>query len=382
MHLSRWHFRLQSHRAASQRATPLRLLALVLVLLIGLSNAPVRAENNEATAVKASFGVEYAVPNGPRNLTEEAPGRIWYTSTDGGGIGLLEVVSDPNEPAVRYRTDFYGLGEKSNPYDIVYDRGVVWFTLQGLRALGRIDVATREIKTYTLLSVGAAPTGLDVDPSGNLWVGQSNGRISRFDPVTEEFEEFIMSDAQASLPRVEDIIYQNSRAIWFTMPDANVVMTYDPVRDRFFETPTGELQPMGITLDAKGQLWITAAGTSRIGRYTPTTVSIWIWYDTPTPDSGPIGILAFDNMAGSLEVWVTENKTGTIGRLQLMNGFEVVNTEKAGPNTPAGNTWGIIRSSDKHIWVADTGRNLLYELDEPYFHRTYITSVVKESTAE
>ena len=357
------------------RVSSALVIALVATLGPGVDRPTVRAEGNEATAINATFGTEYAVPNGPRNLAEEAPGRIWYTATEAGGIGFLEVTSAPDDPIVRYRTEFYGFGENSQPYDLLYSEGVVWFTLRGIRALGRIDVATREIKTFMLLSVGAAPTGIDIDPSGQLWIAQSNGRISRFDPTTETFAEFILPDAMAQTPRMEDVAYQSTRNIWFTMPDSNSVAIYDSVRDRFFESSTGELAPMGISIDPNGRVWVTANGSSRVGRFTPTTVTIWIWYDTPTPDSGPAGLLTYEDENGVLQVWLTENRIGSIGRLQIVNGFQVANREKVGPHTPAGSTWGIIRSSDGHIWVADSGRNLLYELEEPYIHRVYMATV-------
>lgn len=379
MGLFRWQLRAPARPAA--RIVLAGVITLVATLGADLNAAPVRAQGNtpaitnETTATNATFGIEYAVPNGPRNLAEEAPGRIWYTATEAGGVGFLEVTSGLDDPIVRYRTEFYGFGENSQPYDLVYRDGVVWFTLRGVRALGRIDVETREIKTYTLLSVGAAPTGIDDDPSGRLWIAQSNGRISRFDPATETFTEFILPDALAQTPRMEDVVYQDTRNIWFTMPDGNRVVIYDSVRDRFFPSSTGELAPTGISIDPDGRVWVTANGSSRVGRFTPTTVTIWIWYDTPTADSGPAGLLTFEDDAGILQVWLTESRIGSIGRLQIANGFEVTNREKIGPNTPAGSTWGIIRTSDGHIWVADSGRNLLYELVGPFIHRVYMATV-------
>ena len=375
MRLSLWHSGAQSRHAIS-------LLTLCLALLTTLQSAPVRAESNEVAAITATFGVEYAVPNGPRNLVEEAPGRIWYTATDAGGIGFLEVTSAPDDPVVRYRTEFYGLGEASEPYDLVYDNGVVWFTLRGIRSLGRIDVTTREIKTYALLSYGARPTGIDADPTGQIWIAQSNGRISRFDPATEKFSEFLMSDTLAASPRTEAILYQNASTIWITMPDANRVVTYDPIRDRFFSTSTGELAPTGISIDPNGNTWVTAYGTNKVGRFSPTTVSIWIWFNTPSPNSGPAGVLTFKDEAGVLQLWFTESNLGSIARLQVANGFDITNREKLGPDTPAGSTWGIIRTADDHIWVADTGRNLLYELTDPYIHRVYMAVVPNEQIAQ
>jgi streptogramin lyase len=347
-------------------------IAVCLALLLLLPGAPVRAESNEVTAVDAAFGNEYAVPNGPRNLAAEAPGRIWYTAREAGGIGLLEVISSPDEPAVRYRTEFYGLGENSFPYDIVYDDGVVWFTLQGIRSLGRIDVATREIKTYALLSVGAAPTGLDVDPEGNLWLAQSNGRISRFDPVTEKFTEFVMPDEiVAGAPRMEDVAYQNTRNVWFTMPDAAQVVVFNPTSGRFFDVPTQEPGPTNIQI-ANGTPWVTANGSGRVGRFTVTTVSTWIWYDLPTPNSGPAGLLIFDDADGVQQIWITENTTGGAARIQIVNNFQVANREQLNLGSPPGNPWGIIRAADDHLWIADTSRNVLYEVPPPYISRNYI----------
>jgi streptogramin lyase len=337
------------------------------------SSIPAAAESNEATAVNATFGLEYSVANAPRNLAAEGPGRIWYTATD--GIGFVEVLSDPDQPDVHYHTDFYGTGKDSQPYDLVYDRGVVWFTLRGLRRLGRIDVATRQIKTYLLLSPGAAPTGIAADPSGRLWIAQSNGRISRFDPATEQFVEFLLPENLVGQPRMEDVAYQNERTIWFTMPDANRVIVFNAVLGSFFSIATGELGPTSIAIDQTGAAWVTAYGGGKVGRYTPTTVSVWIWYDTPSPDSGPAGLLIYKDEFGVSQLWLTENKVGSIGRLQLIKTFQLTNIDRLGPNSPPGNTWGIIRAPDGHIWVADTGRNLLYELTEPFVHRLYFASV-------
>jgi streptogramin lyase len=351
------------------------LLVLCLTFFGIFPNAPIQAESAELTAVNAGIGREYAVPNGPRNLAEEAPGRIWYTSTDAGGIGFLEVTSEPDDPIVRYRTDFYGFGVHSEPYDLVYVDGVVWFTLRGIRALGKIDADTRAIELFTLLSVGAAPTGIDNDANGKLWIAQNNGRISRFDPVTETFEEKILPDNLHNAPRLEDALYQSDRAIWFTMPDANRVLLYNPVTDSFFSTLTGEPSPMQISIDSTDSLWVTASGTSRIGRLSPSTLSIWEWIDPANADGGPVGIVTFKDDEGILQMWITESRTGTIGHLEVINQFTVIDRDTLGPNSPAGSTWGIIRSSDGHLWVADTRLNLLYELREPYINRIYMVLV-------
>jgi streptogramin lyase len=363
-------------------------LAIVTMLLMGaFIDVPIYAESNEATAIDATFGLEFAVPNGPRNITEETPERIWYTSPAAGGIGYVEVITQSEtisgtEPltgtensVVRYRTEFFGFGEKSEPYDLVYSDGFVWFTLRGIRALGKMDVETHDVEIFTLLSVGAAPTGIALAPDGKLWIAQSNGRISSFDPTTELFVEYFLPDSLTDATRTEDIYYQNARNIWFTMPDANRVVVYNSARDSFFSIPTDHQQPMNIAVDPNGVAWVTAFGSGRVGRFSPTTVSIWIWFETPTPDGGPGGILIFEDENGFMQLWLTEYNAGTMVRMQFSDTFVISNQEKLGPNAPSGNTWGIIRASDGDIWVADTGRNLLYELKAPYIQRVYAASI-------
>ena len=354
------------------------LIPVLLALALVTADVPLFAESDEITATHKAYGVEYSVPNGPRNLTAEAPGRIWYTGSASDGIGFLEVTSPPGDPNVRYHTEFYGLAQGSEVYDLVYSNGFVWFTVRGRRSLGKIDVVTREITLYSLLTVGAAPTGIDVDTIGRLWIAQSNGRISRFDPTTETFAEFLLPSKLMKQPYIEDIAYHNDRNIWFTMPNADNVLVYNSITERFFEAPTGEFTPHNIVLDAEGRPWVTAYGSARVGRYTPTTNSIWIWFNTPSPESGPTGLLIFDDPSGVRQVWISESKTGSAGRIEIFNSFEVVNRDKLGLASPAGTPWGIIRAQDEHIWIADTSRNVLYEVAPPYIQQLYMASIHKE----
>ena len=200
-----------------------RLPVVVALLLAMFGPRPALAattEVMEGTAVASGYKRVYPVPHGARNVAAEAAGKIWFTATDAGGVGVVTVTSDPNESAIRYQVEFYGLGEDSQPYDLVVADGAVWFTLHGLRALGRLDIATREVQVYTLPTFGSAPTGIDVGSDGKIWIAATNGRLVTFDPLTEAFAEYEFPSELMAKPRVEKIVYRNSRAIWFTLPDA------------------------------------------------------------------------------------------------------------------------------------------------------------------
>lgn len=324
------------------------------------------------TARDNGFGMEYAVPSGPRNLIDDSAGRIWFTSPDADGVGVVTLKAGVTDPLVQYQVEFYSFAIGSEPYDIDFGAGAVWFSLHGANALGRIDINTRDVTFFSLPSADADPTGIEFGNDGHVWIAFNNSRIASFNPVTLTFFEYIFPDTLSATPEVEDIVYQNSRAIWFTMPTANVVGIYNSVTDRFFTVPTGEIGPYGLTLDVNGRPWVTTIDSSRVGRYNPTTVSSWIWYNTPTRNSRPAKVIVFDS-TDRREVWVTESAVGSVGRIQLLNGFEVVKREAVQLATPAGEPWGIILTPDQHIWVADSGRNMLFELSPPYIYNLYLS---------
>jgi streptogramin lyase len=333
------------------------------------------AEITEGTAIATASTRIYAVQNGARNLAAEAPGKIWFTATDAGGIGVVTVIEEPNG-VVRYRTEFYGLGEKSQPYDLDIAGGFVWFTVRGLRSLGRLEIATRDIQLFALPTFGSSPTGIDVAPNGQVWIAATNGRLVHFDPASETFTEHVFPAELAAAPYVEDIAFETSRFIWFTLPDANTVGVYNSVTGRFNDEPTGETSPSGLTLDSNGRLWVTALGSSRIGRYTATTVGNWFWYNTPAADTGPAGLITVET-GNVREVWFAQSRTGTLGRLRIVNGFTLINRAERRLSEPAGAPWGVTRASDGHLWVADTSANLLIEVLPPFIGQQWLPTVAR-----
>lgn len=365
----------------------LRLPVLVIALAWAIGLAPgmwrtalaqevtiAEATVTEATANRQGFGIEYAVPGGPRYIAPQGPGQIWFTASEGDGIGLVTVLSDPGEAQIRYRLVFYGLAFGSEPYDIAVRNGIVWFTLRGANALGRMDAATRELTLFELPAPNSRPTGLDIAPSGELWIVAGNGSLLRFDPDEESFAEYPFPDRMLSLPRGETIRYQNERNIWFTLPDANSVGNYNSVTDNFLSIPTGQPAPTGMALDAAGRIWVTALGSGLVGRYTPTTNSLWVWYDTPPAHLGavqPADLIVFDEN-GQRQIWFSQSGDGSVGRLQLIEGT-LLTRLRVPIGTAPSRPWGIQRAQNGSIWVADPGLNLLVELRPPYVYFSYMS---------
>lgn len=330
---------------------------------------------SEIAAVKDGFGIQYAVAGGPRHVAAQGSGRIWFTASREDGIGLLTTLADPGGGNVRYRLEYYGFDWNTEPYDIVFRNNVVWFTMLRGNALGRMDATTRQVTLYELPTPDSRPAGLDVAPNGEIWIVAGNGRLVRFTPSTETFTEIVYSNEMAGAQRGITLRYQNERDIWFTLPDAGAVGNYNSVTERFLRIPTGDPLPTGLAIDPSGSIWVTSIGSGRVGRYTPTTVSVWIWYGTPSPSSRPASLVLFDQ-GGERQLWVTESATGKAGQLRLDGG-----TLRGRIGVPVGpppsRPWGITRTPGGTIWVADMGRDRLIELRAPYIYLTHWTLLAR-----
>ena len=354
------------------------LCVLALIALQFAAAVPVAYA--ESTAIQRGVYTEYAVPAGPLNLAVEAPGVIWFTAPGIGtpdphsGIGVITRTSAPGGSAIRYRVEFLGLQDGSEPYDLVVGDGAVWFTLRGTGQIGRVDTATKEVTLYDIPTPNSQPTGIDIAPDGQIWFAESTGRIGKFDPASETFTEYPFPPGLYDEPRVEQLRIQNVRNIWFTLPDDDSLGNYNSVTGEFFAVATREPAPTGLTLDSAGRPWVTALESGKVGRYAPGTVSQWGWFNTPSPESNPAGIATFDTPEGR-EVWFAETNTGSVGRL-LTTGYRL-DYQEALPLTvdEPSRPWGVVVDDDQHVWIADTLRGVIYETVVPL--KVYLPKIDK-----
>lgn len=384
--------------------TVVRLLILVAVLLWTGAPQPARAQLatpaqvDEATANYNGFQIEYHVPGAPRNVAVEAAGKLWFTAPDADGIGLVEVLSDLNAGApVRYRVTFYATGRGSTPYDLVYENGVLWFTLREAGQLGRMETATRVLTLYDLPSPDDRPTGIDTG-EGLVWFGTVGGVMFSFDPATEAFKSYsTWSNFPPSNPRIEDVEFLEIRSIWFSMPDGHAVGELNAVGERLFNSPTPAFRPVGIARNGR-QVWVAAKGDpnaarieeekqaagdptanplpyyGKILRLVGETRGDWVEYFAPNPKGAPSGIVVVGGPKGP-EVWFTDSIGGTASRLRFNTLLQLLDRETTQLAASGAIPHGIIAGPDLHLWVADEGRGVIYELTPPYIFKQYLPIV-------
>ncbi len=359
---------------------PVSLFGLCAAVAVGAILFSARPAHADLTALSRGLRTEYAVPGAPLNVAVEAPGRIWFTAPAEDAIGQLVVTSALNAPITTYVVNFTVLAPGSDPYDILYLNGAVYFTERGGNRIGKIDVNTHELAEYPIPTANSAPTGIDAAPNGTLWFTERDGKkLANFDPQTSSFVEYpFTGDAFTGRdvhPR--GVAAQSDDIIWFTAPSVNVVFAYYVSLDQFFDVPTGAgTRPSNLVIDSNGRAWVSANQTGRIGRYAPGTLALWQWYAPPTPNSGPAGI-TFRNNGPNWEIWYTESAIGQVGRL-IVSPFGVFRSHVEYPlSSPTSRPWGIAVDESLSVWVAETDAGLITELRAPYAFRMYMPAIAQ-----
>ncbi len=222
-------------------------------------------------------------------------------------------------------------------YDIIQDRhGYIWFGTQG--GLHRYDGHSFEVfkpEPFDTTSIADGWVfGVEEGRDGSLWLSNSTGGVSRMDPVTGRFDNYLHDPADpSSLPedRILDVIEASDGTIW-TATMHNGVSRMDAGRSGHFthyrhdpDDPNSlsSDEAWNLLEDAQGRIWIaTSDGLNRLepgtGRFTHFLDVDRAWEEWADPQriyslfqredqpgtlwvgSGQ-GVLALDTESGSFE---------------------------------------------------------------------------------
>jgi virginiamycin B lyase len=367
--------RMVTNQFLQQSRSRLVVLLVVLGVAVFAWAGTAVAEPAELQAlVRNGVQVEYPVPGNPLNLAIEAPGRIWFTVPHKDAVAALVVTSQPDAPVVSYLINYFGLPAGSEPWDIVYSNGAVWFTQRGANKIGRIETATGELTEYAIPTPASMPNGITAAPNGLIWFLERDGKkLGRLDPESGNITEYpfpaTLFTTDMPLPRM--LTMRSNETIWFTAPGAGAVVTFNVNLERFRRVNTGFLaEPSHIVLSPDNRPWLTAAGVNLLGVYAPGTLTLWTSYGISTEESVPAGI-AFRNAGDVWEVWFAQNAAGRVGRLTVRpNGAVVQMLEyKLDANS---RPWDIQIDENQSVWVAESGRATITELRSPYAVFAYL----------
>ena len=144
--------------------------------------------------------------------------------------------------------------------------------------------------------------------------------------------------------------------VWFVGQRGNYVASLDPESGEFerFDLPDGA-GPHNLIVDADGGVWYAGNRDAHIGRLDPETGEI-TRYEMPTDAARDPHTLLF---GGDEEIFFTVQGGNRVGRLNTASGDLRVEEVP----TPGARPYGIVRTADGTIWVAEVGTNKLLRMD-------------------
>lgn len=359
---------------------PALLLALVLVAAATTPAAatpevPDIPDDIVGTAVAGS-DVSYPLPGSPRFVALESDSRVWFTQTNPDSIGLL-TVTDTGIPGVKeYRIRYFLLESGSDPYDIAYMNGIIWYTLRGTNKIGRLIIASETIETYAVPTADSRPMGIAVAADGTVWfTEEASNKIGRLRLTpTPEFTEFAYPSADPA--GFNDLALDSSGRVWATAPKLDRVVFLTPGTGEFLNVSTKPYsRPISVVVDSDNVPWVAVEQDHLIGRYSPGTLALWRWFTIPGVQS--LTSLAFRLENTDFELWFTDSVGHRAGRLVVSIFGVVVRLESQQLAGNAPQPMGIARGNDNVVWVAAFGDRYVYEWRDPYILYQYLPVVAR-----
>jgi virginiamycin B lyase len=240
------------------------------------------------------------------------------------------------------------------PHDVApAPDGAIWWTAQGVGALGRLDPKTG--KTHQIpLGKGSAPHGVIIGPDGAAWVtdGGQNA-IVRVDPASEAVKLFPLPVDQPNA-NLNTAAFDAKGVLWFTGQNG-IYGRLNPTSGelKVFEAPRGR-GPYGITATPDGKVFYASLAGSHIAQIDPQSGAATP-IDPPTPNQGARRV--WSDSQGN--IWVSEWNAGQVARYAPSTG--VWREWKLPGVRPM--AYAVYVDEQDKVWLSDWGANALVRFD-------------------
>lgn len=346
----------------------LPVIALSVVLLLLAVHGMVVADSQDSPVVA------FPVVGNPRYVAVETPSRVWYTVPDQDIIGRLAVTSTVDYDVVTYTTTI------TEPYDLTFASGYLWFTGRGGQAVGRLDPSNGSIATFSMVNAASQPAGIDVLPGSpvQVWVADEGAGALVQLVVTSTVDYHVTEyplpvDRFGSDSQVRGLYVQSADRIWFAAPGSSSIGRFIPSQyswkdnKGFTQVSTGTgSTPLAIDVDAEGYPWFVDAAGNRIGKFFPQTLADFVWYPVPSANAG-----LYDIVTGSGYVWFTESDTARVGRVDSVR-------RRLHEFTLSGShPGGLDIDLQGQVWIADMSGGRIFSWRSPYFHQVLLPIVLR-----
>lgn len=180
----------------------------------------------------------------------------------------------------------------SGPCDLVMvDDSRIWFNFQARNSIGFIDTAEPHAITLLPLPTPASlPMAMQAGGDGNIYVQlTAANKLARVNPQTREITEFDLPEQNAGI--IGGAPSVDGKAHWFILMNSNKILRFDYATGAMqsFAIPTPGAAPFVIRAYDDG-LWFTMYGGNAIGHFDVATEK-FTTVPLPVADSLPIGIV-------------------------------------------------------------------------------------------
>jgi len=181
---------------------------------------------------------------------------------------LLSVSSNPMDGT--YLFEYSIPTENAFPSDIGIDGfGNIWITEFYGNKLAKINITSGEITEYYLPHHNSGPNGVSIDSANQIWISERGGtsypyenpRIAKFDPLSESYFEYDVSDAlYIEVDNSDNVWFSKSSNIGFLNRTSNIISEYS----------TGSYV-YDLEIGTNGEIWFLGESYiyGKIGRINP-----------------------------------------------------------------------------------------------------------------
>jgi two-component system sensor histidine kinase ChiS len=201
---------------------------------------------------------------------------IWLMAFDSFGnawFGAGQPYSMLNKLSLKPRIFHEYVEQESNPFsirgkllsEITKDSsGQIWFGTE--KGLHRFDPVNKSITLFKPLE--NRPTGISIDNWGNVWLGGSRGQLLRYNPATDQLDDFSSAltkiDSEGERGHIiSSIIYDPEGILWLGHLYSNKSLVAYDIDQNTATQFLYQGEPIDISsmlMDREGRLWLVSWG--------------------------------------------------------------------------------------------------------------------------
>ena len=279
-------------------------MVIVVVLASSIAYFFVTDNNYASQPQVSQYTVEYPLKQStstPNAIAVDSGGNVWFTLMNISALAEL----DPSTGVVHQYRIPTGANNGTTSWGMTIDSstGLVWFTEQATNSVWSFNIHAHKFTRYELKTQYAFPFGIALDNQGNVWFteifGNKIGEITTNGTITE-----IPIPLQGYIEPSGITVGPEGR-VWFTLPGVDEIGYYYDGQFSF-QNLTGLVEePVGISFDQQGNMWLTQHGPSFISEFNPKT-GVFKTISTTVPPEGS-SLPYFDHVDQNGNVWFNEH---------------------------------------------------------------------------